>query len=72
MRNADSIPTYILTYDVRKAGKTIKKNKVCDQDCVYNEHLIHGGDTLYEHLAKCYTDMFNYGCIPCVLSKTLL
>ena len=31
---------------------------------MYNEHLIHGGDTLYKHLAKFYTDMFNFGFIP--------
>ena len=42
----NSIPTYISTDDVRKAVKTLKKKKACGQDCVYNEHLIHGGDTL--------------------------
>ena len=50
----NSIPTYISSDDERKAVKTLKKKKACGQDCVYNEHLIHGGDTLYEHLAKFY------------------
>ena len=68
----NSIPTYISTDDVRKAVKTLKKKKACGQDCVYNEHLIHGGDTLYEHLAKFYTDMFNYGCIPLCLKQGII
>ena len=68
----NSVPTYISTDDVRKAVKTLKKKKACGQDCVYNEPLIHGSDTLYEHLAMFYTDIFYNLCIPSCLKQGII
>ena len=56
----------------RKAVKTLKKKEACGQDCVYNEPSIHGSDTLYEHLAKFYTDIFNTLCIQSCLKQGII
>ena len=69
-RNSNS--TYISIYDVKKAAKVLKKKKACGHDCIYNEHLINGGDVLYEQLAKFYTDMYNNSYIPPSLKQGII
>ena len=69
-RNSNS--TYISIYDVKKAVKVLKKKKACGHDCIYNEHLINGGDVLYEQLAKFYTDMYNNSYIPPSLKQGII
>ena len=65
----DANPTYISMLEVKEAIKELKKKKACGADCIYNEHLIYGGDLLYEKLANFYTAMYNYGYIPCSMKE---
>ena len=67
----DANPTYISMLEVKDAIKDLKK-KACGADCIYNEHLIYGGDILYSKFAKFYTDMFNYGYIPTSLKEGII
>ena len=69
-RNSNS--TYISVYDVKKAVKVLKKKKACGHDCIYNEHLINGGDVLYEQLANFFTDMYNNNYIPFSLKQGII
>ena len=64
--------TYISMLEVKDAIKDLKKKKACGADCIYNEHLTYGGDTLYSKLAKFNTDMFNYGYIPTSLKEGII
>ena len=68
----DANPTYISMLEVKEAIKELKKKKACGADCIYNEHLIYGGDLLYEKLANFYTAMFNYGYIPCSMKEGII
>ena len=70
VRNSNS--TYISIKDDKKAVKVLKKKKACGHDCIYNEHLINGGDVLYEQLAKFYTDMYNNSYIPPSLKQGII
>ena len=58
--------------EVKGAIKELKKKKACGADCIYNEHLIYGGDLLYEKLANFYTAMFNYRYIPCSTKEGII
>ena len=68
----DANPTYISMLEVKEATKELKKKKACGADCIYNEHLIFGGDLLCEKIAKLYTAMFNYGYIPCSMKEGII
>ena len=49
-----------------------KKKTACGHDCIYNEHLINGGDVLYEQLAKLFTDMYNNSYIQPNLKQGII
>ena len=70
--DSNSNSTYISVYDVKKAVKVLKKKKACGHDCIYNEHLINGGDVLYEQLANFFTDMYNNSYIPPSLKQGII
>ena len=55
---ADSV---IFTADnVKETIQSLKTKKACGKDGVYNEHLLHGGNTLYVELSVLFKDTFMY------------
>ena len=62
----------ITSDDVRKAAQRLKRKKACGIDGIFNEHLINGGNMLYNQLSLLYTDMYNYGYIPDSLKKGII
>ena len=50
--------------NVKETTRSLKTKKACREDGVYNERLLHGGDTLCTELSVLFTDMYNNGFIP--------
>ena len=48
-------PTLLLI--ILRTILSLKTKKACGKDGVYNEHLLHGGDTLCSELSVLFTDM---------------
>ena len=59
-------------YEIKKAAKLLKTKKTCGNDGVYNEHLINGGNGLFQELPLFYSDMFTHGYIPDTLKQGLI
>ena len=55
-----------------KAAQRLKRKKACGIDGIFNEHLINGGNMLYNQLSLLYTDMYKYGYIPVCLKKGII
>ena len=55
--------------EIKQAVKLLKTKKACGNDGVYNEHLINGGNILFQRL---YTDMYVNGYVPDVLKQGLI
>ena len=58
--------------EIKKAAKLLKTKKACGNDGVYNEHLINGGNGLFQQLSLLYSDMFTHGYIPDTLKQGLI
>ena len=68
--DADSV---IFTADnVKETIQRLKTKKACGKDGVYNEHLLHGGNTLYAELSVLFTDMYNNGFIPETMKQGII
>ena len=67
LSNTPDDDSVIFTADnVKETIQRLKTKKACGKDGVYNEHLLHGGNTctLYAELSVLFTDMYNNGFIP--------
>ena len=52
--------------------KLCKKGKMCGLDNVFYEHLIHGGSTLSQVLARLYSAILRYGYIPPKMNRGVI
>ena len=58
--------------EIKQAVKLLKTKKACANDGVCNEHLINGGNILFQQLSWLYTDMYVNGYIPDILKQGLI
>ena len=69
---SDRDPGHFSILEIRKAVRLLKTKKVCGNDNVYNELLIHGGNALYRQISLLFTDMFTCGYIPDLLEQGVI
>ncbi|MCG7879141.1 MAG: reverse transcriptase domain-containing protein [Candidatus Thiodiazotropha endolucinida] len=58
--------------EVSNAVRSLKRKKACGFDCIYNEHLIYGGNILHKELSLLFNDMYSCGYVPDRLKRGII
>ncbi|MCG8035004.1 MAG: reverse transcriptase family protein, partial [Candidatus Thiodiazotropha taylori] len=58
--------------EVSNAVRSLKRKKACGFDCIFNEHLIYGGNILHKELSLLFNDMYSCGYVPDRLKRGII
>ena len=70
--HSDILDSTIHRDELRGALKELKPGKAGGPDCITNEHILHGGETIVDHMLQLCNIMTKLECVPDQMKQGLL